>query len=146
MTNRRWLTMLTLLSTATVATAALVQESGRKRDVGIVEPPAQLLRVAERSEKPAPPDRVHLDKLRDRDADPATGDAFGTRGWSKPVPRAPLKPPAAVAVPVAPAAPSPVAPPPSAPALPFSYLGKLLSEEINAVFLALGERNLVVRE
>ena len=39
-----------------------------------------------------------------------------------------------------------VAPSPSAPPLPFTYMGKLMSEGELAVFLVQGERNLIVHE
>jgi hypothetical protein len=88
-----------------------------------------------------------LEKLRGRDADSKANDAFVTRSWRKPAPKAVAKVPVAPAVLPAASPPPPVAPAaPSAPPLPFTYIGRLLSEEANAVFLALGERNLVVHE
>jgi hypothetical protein len=145
MTRRRVWILLAWLLTATLATAAMVRELGPADRAQITPPPGALRRVAERPEKPPAEDRVRLDKLRDRNTGSSSGDAFETRGWGKPV--APKKPVVAVP-PVAPPPPAPpsVAPAPSAPPLPFTFLGRMSSEEVDAVFLALGERNLVVRE
>jgi hypothetical protein len=144
--RQRWIALAALLMAALTA-AAWVREADRKNSTEIVEPPARTRQVpVARGADPAPADRVHLEKLRGRDPDTNANDAFATRSWRKPAPKAAAKAPAAAAA--LPAAPSPaIAPaPPGTPPLPFTYMGRLLSEETNAVFLTQGERNLVVHE
>ena len=137
--------LLALLLKATLAGAGMSREPEPADRLQISHPPGALRRVAERDDKTPPEDRVRLDKLRGRDTGSTGGDAFGTRGWRKP---AAPKVPAVAVKPVAPALPPPpaVAPPPSAPPLPFIFLGRVSSEEVEAVFLAVGERNIVVHE
>ena len=142
--RQRWMVLIALLMAALTA-AAWVRESDRANGTEIVEPPARPRPVSppRRGADPPVADRVHLEKLRGRDAGPKADDAFVTRSWRKPAPKAVPKVPVAAAAPSTP----PVAPPPpGAPPLPFTYMGRLLSEEANAVFLTLGERNLVVHE
>ena len=144
--RQRWIALIALLMAALTA-AAWVRDGDRKSGAEIVEPPARTRPVpAAREADPAPADRVHLEKLRGRDADPNADDAFATRSWRKPAPKAAAKAPVARALPAAPSPPPVAPPPPAAPPLPFTYMGRLLSEEANAVFLTLGERNLVVHE
>jgi hypothetical protein len=144
--RQRWIALVALLMAALTA-AAWVREADRKSGTEIIEPPARPRQVqVARGADPATPDRVHLEKLRSRDPDSNANDAFATRSWRKPAPKAAAKVPVVAAA--LPAAPSPpiAAPPPGAPPLPFTYMGRLLSEEANAVFLIQGERNLVVHE
>lgn len=142
--RQRWIALAALLMAALTA-AAWVREADRKNSTEIVEPPARTRQVpVARGADPATPDRVHLEKLRGRDPDPNANDAFATRSWRKPAPKAAATAPVAAAA--LPAAPSPPTAPPGAPPLPFTYMGRLLSEETNAVFLTQGERNLVVHE
>jgi hypothetical protein len=137
---------LALLLKATFVASAMLIVPGPDDAIQVAGPSGALRRVAERPDNPSAEDRVRLDKLRGRNAPASAGDPFGTRGWRKPV--APKKPSVAVQPVVpAPAPPPPsAAPAPSAPPLPFTFLGRLSSEEVDAVFLALGDRNLVVRE
>ncbi|MGH8769417.1 MAG: hypothetical protein ACREVT_14725 [Burkholderiales bacterium] len=142
--RQRWIALVALLMAALTA-AAWVREADRKSGTEIVEPPARPRQAqAARGADPATPDRVHLEKLRGRDVDSNANDAFATRSWRIPAPKAAATAPvSAVALP---ATPSPPTAPPGAPPLPFTYMGRLLSEETNAVFLTQGERNLVVHE
>ena len=137
--RQRWMALIALL-TLTLSAAAWVREADRKRDAEVVEAPARPRppRAARAPESQAP-ERVRLEKLRGRDPGSGADDPFAPRTWRKPPPK-----PAMAAVP----APQSVAPPPppSAPPLPFTYLGRLLSEDASEVFLALGERNLIVHE
>ena len=141
-----WIAVAALLMAALTA-AAWVREADRKSGTEVVEPPTRPRQVkAARGADPATPDRVHLEKLRDRDPDSSANDAFATRSWRKPAAKAaakvPVAPAALPAVPAPPTAPAP----PGAPPLPFTYMGRLLSEEADAVFLTQGERNLIVHE
>jgi len=143
--RHRWIALAALL-TAALTAAAWVRDADRKSGNEIVEPPARARPItkAQRAD-PAPADRVHLEKLRGGDPDAKANDAFATRSWRKPAPKPAPKAPVAAALPAVP--PPPIAPaPPAAPPLPFAYMGRLLSDEANAVFLTQGERNLVVHE
>jgi len=142
--RQRWIALVALLLAALTA-AAWVREADRKNSTEVVELPTRLRQVpAARSADPAPPDRVNLEKLRGRDPDSNANDAFATRSWRKPAPKAAATAPVTAAA--LPVAPSPPTAPLGAPPLPFTYMGRLLSEEANAVFLTQGERNLVVHE
>ena len=143
--RQRWMALIALL-TMTVTAAAWVREGDRKHDAEVVEAPARQ-RQAQAGRKPEPQtaERLRLEKLHGRDLGSNSGDAFATRNWRKPAPKAPV----AVKVPApAPSAPpAPAAPPaPSAPPLPFAYIGKLLSDDDKVVFLTQGERNLIAHE
>lgn len=139
--RHRWTALVALLMAALTA-AAWVREADRKGGAELVEPRKRQQVHAARGADAAPAARVRLEKLRARDAESKTDDAFATRSWRKPAPKAAAKAPVAAALPAAPSPP----PPPSAPPLPFTYLGRLQSEEANAVFLTQGERNLIVHE
>ena len=147
--RQRWITLIALLMAALTA-AAWVRDADRESVAEIVEPPARARPApATRGADPVPAERVHLEKLRRRDADPDANDAFATRSWRKPAQKTAPKLPVTAAVtpaqpPIRTEPPQPL--PPSAPPLPFAYMGKLLSEEANTVFLMHGERNLVVHE
>jgi hypothetical protein len=132
--RQRWLVLIGLL-TATLTAAAWVRDSGSPEFEAVVEAPVRGERPARVAAAPTPTDRVALEKLRKHAFDANQADPFAPRSWAKPAPRR------AVAAVEAPAAP----PPPTAPPLPFVYLGKISGDEANAVFLAQGERNLVVR-
>ena len=82
---------------------------------------------------------LDLTKLRRRGsvAEP-DNEAFGPRSF-RPAPAKVKGTPAAAAL----AAPPP--PPPQAPPLPFAYIGRLAEDRDITVFLAMGERNLVVK-
>jgi hypothetical protein len=134
--RQRWLVLLTLLTLA-LSAAAWVREGGRAADAEVPDTTPRQARTAmaapARMEQSA--DRVHLDKLRGHASADHAEDAFAPRSWRKPAPKAPAATSAVVVV-----------APPSAPPLPFTYMGRVLSEEISAVFLIQGERNLIVHE
>lgn len=137
--RQRWIALIFLLMLALTA-AAWVRETEKESVAEVVEAPARTARP-QRSAQPArpAPERVALEKLRGHAFDANNTDPFAARSWRKPP--APVIPAAGAAV-----AATPPPPPPSAPPLPFTYLGRLLSEEANAVFLTQGERNLVIHE
>ena len=87
------------------------------------------------------PGALDLRKLQRPRSAPPAGDLFGPRDF-RPAPP-PAKHP--IAQPLAVAAPAPPPPPPSAPPLPFTYIGKLAADGETTVFLASGDRNLVVK-
>lgn len=78
---------------------------------------------------------INLDRLKTRD----TGDVLRDPFASVPAP-------VAKALPAGPVGAVAVAAPPGAPALPFTYMGKLISGQDLTVFLIQGERNLIVHE
>jgi hypothetical protein len=132
-TRQRWIVLVVLL-TLTLTAAAWVRDSDKSAPVAdVVEAPARAARPA-RAAAPAPAaaERVALDRLQSHRLELNRANPFETRSWKPPVVRN--------------AAPAVAAPPPTptAPPLPFVYLGKLVSEEQDAVFLVMGERNLVV--
>jgi hypothetical protein len=133
--RQRWAVLIALL-TAALSAAAWVREGDRTAEAEVVEAPARQASPASaapvRKEQTA--ERVHLEKLRTHPSTDRTDDAFAPRSWRKPAPK--LAAANAVVV----------VPPPTAPPLPFVYMGKLLSDEANAVFLTQGERNLIVHE
>ena len=86
--RQRWIALVALLMAALTA-AAWVRETERKSGTEIVEPPTRPRQVqVARGADPATPDRVHLEKLRGRDPDSNANDAFATRSWRKPAPKA----------------------------------------------------------
>jgi len=134
--RQRWISLICLLTLALTA-AAWVRDADKSAVAEVVEAPARHAQPP----RSVPIDRgaverVELEKLRGQGLEANTADPFSARSWRKPPPR-----PAgnAAAVPAPP-------PPPTAPPLPFVYMGKLISDENNAVFLVQGERNLVVHE
>jgi hypothetical protein len=144
--RQRWIVLVALLMAALTA-VAWVRDADKKSGTEIVEPPARPRPApAARGADPATPDRVHLEKLRGREPNPNANDAFATRSWRKPAPKAVAKVPLAAAALPAASSPPIAPPPPGPPPLPFTYMGRLLTEEANAVFLTQGERNLVVHE
>jgi hypothetical protein len=78
---------------------------------------------------------LDLGKLRRAPVGDPNGDPFGPRSFQ---PAAPKAKPSAVAA----ALPQP---PPQAPPLPFAYIGRLSEDRDTTVFLAMGERNLVLK-
>jgi hypothetical protein len=86
----------------------------------------------------APKPAVSILRLEDRAAlvgvGAAGGDAFASRDWTPPPPKP------------APAPPPPPPPPPSAPPLPFTVLGKAVSNGQWEVFLVRGNETLIVRD
>lgn len=135
--RQRWIVLIALLTLALTA-AAWVRESEKSSAVDVVETPARNTRAV-RATVSAParatPERVALDKLRSHRLELSNANPFEARSW---------KPPARPR----PAGPAVEAPPPptTAPPLPFLYLGRLVSEDEDAVFLTQGERNLIVHK
>lgn len=149
--RQRWIVLIGML-TATLTAAAWVRDSDRSGGQEIVEPPARVAAAqaqaargdAASRESRAPAtggaDVLNLEKLRNRDDGANSVDPFAPKSWRRPA----LASRPAVQAPVVMAPPPPAAP--SAPPLPFTYMGKLISEEIRTVYLTRGERNLVVEE
>jgi hypothetical protein len=109
----------------------------------VVRPAAKTAGAVRPLPKPGAAAEVSIDSLRPRSR-PATGDElgtttaapekalFGTQSWTPPAPLV-----------VAPAA-VPIAP--SAPPLPFTYLGKSLTDGTWEVFLGRGDRTIIVQD
>jgi hypothetical protein len=139
-TGRRWLILGGLL-TATFAAAAWIRDKPDKADTEIV---AEVKTGPQRTQLPPPSAassasaQVDIEKLKSRSLGESTRDPFAME-----MPPRKKTTPATAAARSAAAAP---APPPIAPPLPFTYMGKLLSGPDAKVFLALGDRNLVLRE
>ena len=83
--------------------------------------------------------QLDLGKLRRRPSTEPDSEAFGPRSFR---PASPTK--GAKGAPTGTAA-APPPPPPQAPPLPFAYVGRLVEDTDTTVFLAQGERNLVVK-
>jgi len=83
---------------------------------------------------------LDLSKLRRGPVTEPDSEAFGPRSF-RPAPAKAKAAPASAAI----AAAAPPPPPPQAPPLPFAYVGRLAEDRDVTVFLALGERNLVVK-
>ena len=138
-TGRRWLILGGLL-TATFAAAAWIRD---KPDPEIM---TKVQTGTGRAQAPAPsspasgPAQVNIEKLQSRTLGDSTHDPFAMEMEMPP----PLELNRASAA--APSAPADLPLPPAAPPLPFTYMGKLLSGPEAKVFLALGDRNLVLRE
>lgn len=100
----------------------------------LLAPAAAVAQARDAKPAPAPLDTGVI-ATRSAASAPA-GDAFAVRNWAPPPKPAPPPPPPE---------PAPPPPPPQAPALPFKYLGRLEeSPERTTVYLAIGERLLVV--
>jgi hypothetical protein len=134
--RQRWLVLVVLL-TLTLTAAAWVRDAHDPvADDAVVQAPERREQTARLPATP-PVERVALEKLRGTGLDPGSGNAFAPRSWQAP---------AASKRAVVATEPAPPPPPPSVPPLPFTYLGRLASDEENAVFLTLGERNLIVHQ
>ena len=110
---------------------------------GAVAEPAARPRPATRAaaaQAPAAIEQPALDlkKLQRSPALQPEGDPFGPRSFRP-------APPKAKVLSAAAAAQSAASPPPQAPPLPFAYIGRLSEDRDTTVFLALGDRNLVVK-
>ncbi len=138
--------LLAALLTATLSAAAWVREGDKADDADVVAPrnvkhenagapvrQALLAKAPVNKETDTP--HVHLEKLRATKATAQPEDAFAPRSWARPAAKAAARE-AATAPP----------PPPTAPPLPFAYMGRLLSDNQQKIFLTAGERNLIVRE
>ena len=80
---------------------------------------------------------LDLGKLRRAPVVDPNGDLFGPRSF-RPAPSKAKGSPSGVAA-------APAQPPPQAPPLPFAYIGRLSEDRDTTVFLAMGERNLVLK-
>jgi hypothetical protein len=133
-----------LVLAALAATLGAVRWSDRIAELqpasanGVVQPAPRATRAAPAADAERTPP-LDLSKLqRPRARDPA-GDLFDSHSYRPASPRPPRSPlPQAEVVESLPA-------PPQAPPLPFTYLGRLTEEEATTVFLAHGDRNLVVK-
>jgi len=98
--------------------------------------------AADSKARPAPEQAPALDlgKLRRRPTAEPDSATFGPRSFRPAPPKAAKGASSSVA-----AAASPPPPPPQAPPLPFAYVGRLVEDQDTTVFLAQGERNLVVK-
>lgn len=81
---------------------------------------------------------LDLGKLRRAPVVDPNGDPFGPRSFRPDSPKGRAAPSAAATA----ASPQP---PPQAPPLPFAYIGRLSEDHDTTVFLAMGERNLVLK-
>lgn len=88
--------------------------------------------------QPGPAPALDLSKLRRAPVVDPNGDPFGARSFRPDPPKAKT----GLALGAAAAAPQP---PPQAPPLPFAYIGRLSEDRDTTVFLAMGERNLVLK-
>ena len=135
-----------LLIGAAALTLAAVRWADELTDI----PEASAGAVADSTPRPAADSKARvapeqapaldLGKLRRRPTTEPDSEAFGPRSFR---PAAPKAPKGAAASAAAMAAPPP--PPPQAPPLPFSYVGRLVEDSDTTVFLASGERNLIVK-
>jgi hypothetical protein len=143
---QRWIILIFLLM-LTVGAAAWVMEGDTQTDKTSVEivVPARQSAISPDKDTQSP-EAVHLDKLRAQAPGSSSTDAFAALTWQKPAPKKIVPAlPIVAEVPPPPRAPPPAVAP-QLPALPFTYWGKLQSEEIGAVFLSNGERNFAIRE
>ncbi len=81
---------------------------------------------------------LDLGKLRRAPVVDPNGDPFGPRSFRPAPPKAKVQAAAAVIQDAPP-------PPPQAPPLPFAYIGRLSEDRDTTVFLAMGDRNLVLK-
>ena len=135
-----------LLIGATALTLAAVRWADQLTDM----PEASAGAVADSTPRPAADSKARvapeqapaldLGKLRRRPTTEPDSDAFGPRSFRPAPPKAPKGTAASAAAMTA-----PPPPPPQAPPLPFSYVGRLVEESDTTVFLASGERNLIVK-
>jgi hypothetical protein len=127
------------------AVVASVTRSARPAQTNQGITPAKLEPVvAQGTQPPATKEAagaLDLRKLqRPRSAGP-TGEIFGPRDFrpEPPLPKRAIAQPGSAEQQAAPP------PPPSAPPLPFAYMGKLDESGATTVFLAMGDRNLIVK-
>lgn len=80
------------------------------------------------SQAPDEAEQLHLERLERRKFNAQAGDIFRRQSWAPPPPPAPSKPP-----------------PPSPPPLQFKYVGRVTEGDETRVFLALAERNYIVK-
>jgi len=133
-----------------IGAAALTLAAVRWADQLTDMPEASAGAVADSTPRPAADSKARvapeqapaldLGKLRRRPTTEPDSDAFGPRSFRPAPPKAPKGTAASAAAMTA-----PPPPPPQAPPLPFSYVGRLVEESDTTVFLASGERNLIVK-
>jgi hypothetical protein len=116
-------------------------ESGAAVAEAVRQRPRPLSAAAGSNAQTAPPGDLDLSKLKRDPGKSADADVFRTRNFA---PAPPKLPPGAQAAAQVVAAPPPPPPPPPPP-VPFAYIGRLAEGGQTTVFLAQGERNLVVR-
>ena len=131
---RRW--SLTAVLVATVAAAAWMPPGEDRHDEPAGRAGPEYGRVGSRAQAPPAPLTdaqemvVGLDRLRARQTGRDFGDMFQSRTWMPPAPPMPRLPPQR----------------PHAPALPFAYMGKMIENGKITIFLADGDRSIVVRK
>jgi hypothetical protein len=132
---------------ALALTLVAVRWAGTLTDVpeasagGVAEPVKRARPATESGTAAHSAPALDLQKLqRPRGLEP-DGDPLGPRSFRPPPPKITPQQAAAQAALAAP----PPPPPPQAPPLPFTYMGRLSEERDTTVFLALGDRNLVVK-
>ena len=118
-----------LMGAALVVAAGFALFGDKSPNGATVEPAPRTNTSSARMSSSHLPDRAAL-----LGAGIGGGDAFARHDWTPPPP------------PPAPAPPSPPPPPPSAPPLPFTFLGKAVSNGEWEVFLARGNETLIVRD
>jgi len=133
-----------------IGAAALTLAAVRWADELTDMPEASAGAVADSTPRPAADSKARvapeqapaldLGKLRRKPSMEPDSEAFGARNFRPAPPKAPKGTAASAAAMAA-----PPAPPPQAPPLPFSYVGRLVEDSDTTVFLALGERNLIVK-
>jgi hypothetical protein len=141
-----------LLAAALVTAAGLVAFGDKTPATEVAEPiarPARVAAPAPRVEKAAGQgSEAAILRLASRDALVGEGkdafkggdnDLFGHQDWTPPPPPPP-KPSSS------PPPPPPPPPPPTAPPLPFTYIGKSVSEGVWEVYLSRGTRTYLVHE
>jgi hypothetical protein len=128
---------LTLAAVRWVDTLTDVHEASAEAVAG---PAQRTRRTAEATTAQRAP-ALDLQRLQRAPGLDPDGDPFGPHSFRPPPPK--LKALSAQAAAEAMQAPPP--PPPQAPPLPFIYMGRLSEERNTTVFLAMGDRNLVVK-
>jgi hypothetical protein len=134
-----------LLIGALALTLAAVRWADKLTDVpeasaGAVAEAAPRAQASAGSANAQLPPALDLNKLQRAPVIDPGGDPFGARSFRPAPPKAKVAPAAAAAAVTAAPPPAPQAPP-----LPFSYIGRLSEDRDTTVFLAMGERNLVVK-
>jgi hypothetical protein len=123
----RWPAWIAILAVAAGVSLSVTEPEGESLVQAVERPRPHAATPPERALRGEPAERVRFERLSER---PRVGgevaDVFAARSWRKPEPAAAPERP-------------------SAPPLPFTYLGRLHTTDSDTAFVALGERNLVVR-
>lgn len=125
--KQRWVLLIFLLGLTLSATAWVSQQEVAAETVQVPRPALTRPVVVEKTQEN--PGALKIDKLQRAPAEEAETDLFAAKSWYVPPPPPKPVPP----------------PPPSAPPLPFVYLGKLIEDGQQTVFLSKQERNYVVK-